>query len=113
MPKQTTSIEAGLAARSDLGYEIPQWNMAYTGDYTATDRTLVSVRGGYMNDNYFDTGVNKSQTFDTTHSLAAVGRSPACPAQYQPAGGYSNLPRMQIKDHDITTRNFVDFSLTR
>ena len=102
------------SARQTLGYEIPQWNMAYTGDYTATDKTLVSVRGGYMKDNYFDTGVNKSQTFEyvtpplrcrrrCSRGARAVRRRPA---------GFSNLPRTQINDHDITTRNFVDLSVT-
>ena len=88
---------------------------AYTGDYTATDRTLVSVRGGYMKDNYFDTGVNKSQTFE--YATATASLPPALlatvPAQYAQPAGYSNLPRIQIKDHDITTRNFVDFSVTQ
>ena len=64
LANQSTSDKAGLAARNDLGYEVPQWNMSYTGDYTATDKTLISVRGGYMKDNYFDTGVNTSQTFE-------------------------------------------------
>ena len=35
------------------------------------------------------------------------------PQQYRQVAGYSNLPRIQIKDHDITTRNFVDLSLTQ
>jgi hypothetical protein len=34
------------------------------------------------------------------------------PAQFQQPAGYSNLPRVQIKDHDKTTRNFVDLSLS-
>ena len=46
--------------------------MAYTGDYTRDDKTLVSVRGGYMKDNYFDTGVNKSQTFEYVTATASL-----------------------------------------
>jgi hypothetical protein len=112
---RTTNDRAFFEARQQLGYEIPQWNMAYTGDYTATDRTLVSVRGGYMRDNYFDTGVNKSQTFEyatPTTSLPA-NLLATVPPQYVQLNGYSNLPRVQFNDHDLTTRNFVDVSLTQ
>ena len=104
------SSSAGLVARQTLGYEVPQWNMSYTADYTITDSTVASVRGGYMKDNYFDTGVSKAQTFE--YSTSAVGLA-GVPAQFARPAGYSNLPRTLIKDHDITTRRFVDLSLTK
>ena len=107
---QTTASKDNLVSRRTLGWEIPQWNMAYTGDYTATNSTLVSVRGGYLSDDYFDTGVNKSQTFE--YATSAVG-VPGVPAQYAQPAGFSNLPRTQIKDHDKTTRNFVDLSVSQ
>ena len=106
----STSSAAGLAARQALGWEIPQWNMAYTADYTITDRTLFSLRGGYMKDNYFDTGVNTSQTYE--YVTSAVGLA-GVPAQFQQPAGYNNLPRTRINDHDITTRKFVDLALTK
>jgi citrate lyase gamma subunit len=111
----TTNDATFFAAQQARGYEVPQWNLAYTGDYTATDKTLVSVRGGYMKDNYFDTGVDKSQTFEyvTATSSLPANLLATVPQQYRQAAGYSNLPRVQIKDHDITTRNFVDFSVTQ
>ena len=111
----TTNDTTFFAAQQARGYEVPQWNLAYTGDYTATDKTLVSVRGGYMKDNYFDTGVDKSQTFEyvTATSSLPANLFATVPQQYRQAAGYSNLPRVQIKDHDITTRNFVDFSVTQ
>jgi hypothetical protein len=107
---QSTSSAEGLVARQTLGYKIPQWNMAYTADYSFNDTTLASVRGGYATDNYFDTGVSKSQTFE--YSTSAVGLA-GVPAQFAQPAGYSNLPRTLIKDHDITTRNFVDLSMTK
>jgi hypothetical protein len=111
----TTNDATFFAAQQARGYEVPQWNVAYTGDYTATDKTLVSVRGGYMRDNYFDTGVDKSQTFEyvTATSSLPANLFATVPQQYRQAAGYSNLPRVQIKDHDITSRNFVDFSVTQ
>jgi hypothetical protein len=111
----TTNNRAFFDARQALGYEIPQWNMAYTGDYTATDKTLISVRGGYMKDNYFDTGVNKGQTFEFVTATTSLPANllATVPAQYVQPSNYSNLPRVQINDHDITTRNFADFSVTQ
>ena len=68
-----------------------------------------------MRDNYFDTGVNKSQTFEYSTSPASL--SPALfasvPAQFRQPAGYSNLPRISINEFDITSRNFVDLSLTQ
>jgi hypothetical protein len=112
---QTAQNAAFFTAQQARGYEIPQWNMSYTGDYTASDKTLISVRGGYMKDNYFDTGVNKAQTFE--YSTPTASLPPALlatvPQQYIQSIPYSNLPRVQINDHDITSRNFVDFSVTQ
>jgi hypothetical protein len=112
---QTTQNAEYFASQQQRGWEIPQWNLAYTGDYTATDKTLISVRGGYMRDDYFDTGVNKSQTFEYVTPTSALPPNlfVTVPAEYRQAAGYSNLPRVQINDHDLTTRNFADFSLTQ
>jgi carboxypeptidase family protein/TonB-dependent receptor-like protein len=109
-PNTSTSSAAGLIARQTLGYEVPQFNVSYTADYTITDKTLVSLRGGYMKDNYFDTGVSKAQTFE--YSTSAVGLA-GVPAQFAQPAGFVNLPRTRINDHDITTRQFVDLALTK
>lgn len=106
----STSSAANLAARQELGFETPQWNVAYTADYAVTPLTLVSVRGGYMRDNYRATGVNTSQTFE--YATPSIG-VPGVPAQFQQPAGYSNLPRTQVNDHDLTTRSFVDLSATK
>jgi hypothetical protein len=109
-PNTSTSSAAGLIARQTLGWEIPQWNAAYKADYTATDSTVVSVRGGYMKDNYFDTGVDRSQTFE--YASSAVGLA-GVPAQWAQPAGFSNLPRTRINDHDITTGSFADITVTQ
>ncbi|HUP39032.1 MAG TPA: TonB-dependent receptor [Vicinamibacterales bacterium] len=106
----STSSLAGLVARQTLGFEVPQWNASYSADYTLSDTMLVSVRGGFMKDNYFDTGVSKAQTFE--YATSAVGLA-GVPAQFAQPAGYSNLPRTNIKDHDITTRQFADVSLSK
>jgi hypothetical protein len=109
-PNATTQSNSALAARQLLGYEIPQWNTAFTADYTVNDSTVLSLRGGYFSDNNFDTGINTAQTFE--YASSAVGL-PGVPAQWAQPTGFNNLPRVQFKDHDITTRRFVDMSLTR
>ena len=106
----STSSAEGLRARQALGYEIPQWNTAYTADYTMTDTMLFSARGGYMTDSYHDIGVSTAQTFE--YSTSAVGLA-GVPAQFAQPAGYSNLPRTRINDHDTTTRRSVDLSLTK
>jgi hypothetical protein len=99
-----------ILARRQLGYEIPQWSMAFTGDYTVNDRTVFSVRSGYMKDNYRDTGINESQTYE--YATSAVGLA-GVPSQFALPTGFTNLPRTEFNYQDITTRRFVDLSLTR
>jgi hypothetical protein len=109
----STSTASAFIARNELGYEVPQFNVAFDAAYTISDSMVATVRGGYMKDNYFDTGVNKSQTIE--YSTSALGQpfTSQIPAAWQQASGFSNLPRVQIKDHDITTRRNVDLSLTK
>ena len=63
-----------------------------------------------MKDNYFDTGVNTAQTFE--YASSAVGLA-GVPAQFAQPAGYTNLPRTQINDHDITTRQSMDLTVTQ
>jgi hypothetical protein len=106
----STSSAGNLAARQALGFETPQWNMAYTADYAVTPLTIVSVRGGYLRDNYRATGVSTAQTFE--YATSSVGLA-GVPAQFQQPASYSNLPRTRVNDHDLTTRQFVDVSATK
>jgi hypothetical protein len=63
-----------------------------------------------MRDNYFDTGVNTAQTFE--YATSSVGLA-GVPAQWQQPTQFNNIPRVRINDHDITTRTFVDLSMTK
>jgi hypothetical protein len=79
-------------------------------DWTLTNTTLFSVRAGYMSDNYKDTGVDTSQTYEYyTSSVGLAG----VPAQYQQPAGYSNLPRIEVTQDDKTTRKFIAGELTQ
>ena len=106
----TTSTAANLAASQARGFEVPQWNMAFNADYTIGSSALLSIRGGYMSDDYFDTGVNKGQTYE--YVTSAVGL-PGVPSQFQQPAGFSNLPRVQINERDLTTRRSVDASISK
>jgi len=111
-PKANSSVSsaAALNARNTLGWETPQYNLMYNADYTVSDRTLVSVRGGYFHDNYFDTGVDKSQTYE--YGTTNIGMA-GVPAQFQHPAAFTNLPRVQINLQDITSRTSFDASVTR
>jgi hypothetical protein len=99
-----------IDANRNLGYEVPQWSGSFTADYTLSSTSLLSVRSGYMRDNYFDTGVDTSQTYE--YATSAVGLA-GVPAQYQQPAGYQNLPRVRINTQDLTTRKFVNLELTK
>jgi hypothetical protein len=108
-PNLSTLTPENIAARNELGWEIPQINLSGSMDYTLTDTSLLSVRTGYMRDDYEDTGINTSQTFE--YATAPVG-IPVAPQFNQPAG-YSNLPRTQFNDHDRTTRKFINVEFVK
>ncbi len=101
----STLTPDNIAARNTLGYEIPQYNVSATMDYTITPTTLFSIRGGYMHDNYIDTGIDTSQTFE--YATSSVGLPGVAPEYQQPAG-YANLPRTSFSAYDITTRKFIN-----
>jgi hypothetical protein len=109
-PNTSTSDAAALAARNELGFETPQYSLSFDANYTISDSMFASVKAGFARDNYFDTGVDTSQTFE--YSTTSIGLA-GVPEQWQQPAGYSNLPRVRINDHDITTRRHFDVSLTK
>ena len=104
----TQSLE-GLAANNIRGYEVPQWQAAGTADYVFSSSTILSLRTGYFHDSFEDTGVNTSQTYE--YASSSVGLA-GVPAQYQQPASYSNLPRVRVNDHDLTTRKYINLELT-
>jgi hypothetical protein len=107
---QSTLTADNIAARNELGWEIPQLNLAATLDFTISSTSLFSIRAGYMRDDYKDTGIDTSQTYE--YATSSVGLA-GVPAQFQQPSGYSNLPRTQFTDHDLTTRKFINAELTK
>ncbi len=109
-PNTATSSLTTIEAQRDRGYEIPQYNVAATMDYTISPTTLFSIRAGYFSDDFSVTGVNPGQTYE--YDTSSVGLA-GVPAQYQQPLGYTNLPRVQIADFDKTTRRFINAELTK
>jgi outer membrane receptor protein involved in Fe transport len=105
----STQTVEGVAANNIRGYKVPQWQAAGTLDYVLSNSTILSLRAGYFDDNFQDTGVNTSQTYE--YASSSVGLA-GVPAQYQQPAGYSNLPRARVNDHDLTTRKYVNLELT-
>jgi hypothetical protein len=106
----STQSESAILANNVRGYETPQWNASFSADYTLSNTSLLSFRGGYMRDNYKAVGVSTAQTYEYNSSSVGI---PGVPAEFQREANYSNLPRSPITDHDLTTRRYLGLELTK
>jgi outer membrane receptor protein involved in Fe transport len=107
---QSTLTPENIAARNNLGWKTPQLNVSGVADYTLNGTTVLSFRAGVMRDDYIDTGIDTSQTYE--YSTSSIGLA-GVPQQFQRAAGFSNLPRTQFSDHDLTTRHFYDLDVAK
>jgi len=85
------------------GYSQPENSVTGQIDFTLTNTTLLSVRGGRYHLNYIDTGVDfdKQQVW----SLSAVGLA-GVPAELQLPQN-SRTPDASRRYHDLTTRTYI------
>ena len=88
-----------------------QPEQSYTGnvDFTLTDTSLLSVKGGRYYLNYKDTGIPATVPVEWYASSVGV---PGVPPELQLPNRSSNTPRIEKSFYDITTRTYVqaDFS---
>ena len=56
-PNVLSSTLAANEPNKTRGFEQPQYSYAGTADFTLTNSSLLSVRGGFFDDNYMDTGI--------------------------------------------------------
>jgi hypothetical protein len=111
-PDSSTNTIADARKSATLGYFQPE--QSYTGqvDYTPTNSSVLSVRGGRYYLNYMDTGVQSKQEwwwiYTPTNPPAPAD---AVPTELQLPGGYTSPAGAQVL-HDKTTRTYVqvDFS---
>src|SRR5581483_11957336 len=111
-PDSSTNTIADARKSATLGYFQPE--QSYTGqvDYTPTNTSVISVRGGRYYLNYMDTGVQSNQEWWWIYTPT----NPPAPADPVPSdlqlpGGYTSPAGAQAL-HDKTTRTYVqaDFS---
>ena len=100
-----SSSKASNQVQKTRGFEIPQTSYAGTLDFTLNSSSLISVRGGYFDDNYKDTGV---PTFSSvSYQTSPIGLGYPIPADQLGGVGFQNTPRVQLADHDHTKRGYV------
>ena len=105
LPNSISSSKASNQVQKTRGFEVPQTSYSGTLDFTLNNSTLLSVRGGYFDDNYKDTGV---PTFSSvSYQTSAVGLGYPIPADQLGGVGFQNTPRVQISEFDHTQRGYV------
>jgi hypothetical protein len=107
-PDTSTNYLADARKSATLGYFQPE--QSYTGqiDYTPTNSSVITVKGGRYYLNYMDTGVQENKEYWWQTSPVGV---PGVPQDLQLASGYTTPAAGQVV-HDLTTRSYVqaDFS---
>ena len=89
------------------GFEQPQYSYAGTADITLTGSSLLSVRGGFFDDNYMDTGIPLTNPVE--YGTSNTGLPYPIPENLQGGVGFRNTPRVQINKFDHTQRGYVNF----
>jgi hypothetical protein len=88
------------------GYEQPQYSYAGTADITLTSTSLLSVRGGFFDDNYKDTGVPLTNAVE--YGTSNIGLDYPISDDLRGGVGFRNTPRVQINQYDHTQRGYLN-----
>jgi hypothetical protein len=100
---QSSTLESNKP-NATRGFDITQRNFTGNADINLTDRTLLSVKGGYFRDEYKDTGVStKTPVRYQTSSIGLAG----VPPELQGAAFFQNTPAVQLVAHDRTTQAYI------
>lgn len=93
------------------GVSNPQNNYSAQVDFTVSSTSMLTIRGGRFWDNYKTTGIPNQTMVEFFVSSANLPFE--IPQNLRQPAGYSNIPRLQNTDHDITTRTYAqaDYSL--
>jgi hypothetical protein len=102
-----TATQASNEVNKTRGYEQPQTSYAGTLDFTLTNSSLVSVRGGYFDDNYEDTGVPLVSS--VVYQTSNLGLDYPIPDNLRGGVNFQNTPRVQVNNFDHTKRGYVNF----
>ena len=94
---------SSLEANISRGYETNQVNTSGTFDFSLTNASFLSFRGGYFHDRYTDTGIPLTTTY--TYQTPTTPLNAIIPPSLQGGIGTANLVRAQITDFDTTKRS--------
>jgi hypothetical protein len=102
-PNTTSQTLASAQQQRLLGYSQPENSVTGQLDFTLTNSTLVSVRGGRYFLDYKDTGVDFDKQY--TWQQPSVGLAGVAPDFQQQKGAVT--PSAARNFHDVTTRTYV------
>ena len=100
-----SSSKASNQIQKTRGFESPQTSYAGTLDFTLTNTSLISVRGGMFDDNYKDTGVPTISS--VTYQSSPIGLGYPIPPDQLGGVGFQNSPRIQLANFDHTKRGYM------
>jgi hypothetical protein len=102
-PNSYVGTKSSLDTNIGRGYEINQLNTSGTFDFSLTNTSFLSFRGGYFHDRYSDTGIPLTTTY--TYQTPTTPLDAQLPPSVRGGIGTSNLPRAQITEFDTTKRS--------
>ena len=101
-PNSYVGQMSSLAGNIGRGYEVNQVNTSGTFDFSLTNSSIVSVRGGYFHDRYSDTGIPLTTSY--TYQTPTTPIDALLPPALRGGINTSNIVRAQITDFDTTKR---------
>jgi hypothetical protein len=101
-PNSQTSTQTALTPNITRGWEQNQVNTSGTVDFTLTNTSFLSARGGLFHDRYSDTGVSTVTSY--TYLNPSTPLNAVIPANLHGGTGFVNTPRAQITNFDTTKR---------
>jgi hypothetical protein len=113
-PNTVSSSSASNQPQKQRGFESPQKSYSGTLDFTLDNTSLLSVRGGYFDDNYYDTGIPTiSSVVYQSSTLTGPPLDYPIPANLRGGVNFQNTPRVQLAQYDHTTRGYVNMDYVK
>jgi Carboxypeptidase regulatory-like domain/TonB-dependent Receptor Plug Domain len=108
-PNFALSSPAANSIQQTRGYQTNQTSTSGDVNWLFSRNSSITFKGGYFHDNYKDTGVPNTTSY--TYQVTSVGLA-NIPASLQAPKGTFNTPRIEISQHDTTTRGYAQGDFT-
>jgi Carboxypeptidase regulatory-like domain/TonB dependent receptor/TonB-dependent Receptor Plug Domain len=102
-PNSYVGQMSSLAGNIGRGYEVNQVNTSGTFDFSLSNASFLSFRGGYFHDRYSDTGIPLTTSY--TYQTPTTPIDALLPPALRGGINTSNIVRAQITDFDTTKRS--------